>query len=146
MKSLIPAEKTNLASPVEIRFLLPSLPWFETFQVAFLWECMALGQSDSRKRENVWHKAPSNVLLHRIHYSMLPRLTQQCNSHIILNMWPIKFYALLQLRQQNKRGNMSFMGYGRINAKGKDRSAWFLSAIKKNPGLTTIFANLTLNR
>ena len=51
--SLIPAETPILASPVEIRFLLPSPPWFETFQVAFLWECMASGQSDSTERENV---------------------------------------------------------------------------------------------
>lgn len=51
--SLIPAETPSLASPVEISFLLPSPPWFETFQVAFLWECMASGQSDSRKKENV---------------------------------------------------------------------------------------------
>lgn len=51
--SLIPAKTPSLACPVEIRFLLPSPPWFETFQVAFLWECMASGQSDSRERENV---------------------------------------------------------------------------------------------
>lgn len=32
-------------------FLLPSPPWFETFQAAFLWVCMALGQSDRRGGE-----------------------------------------------------------------------------------------------
>lgn len=43
--------KSNLASCSEIRFLLPSPPCFETFQVAFLGECTASGQSDSRDRE-----------------------------------------------------------------------------------------------
>lgn len=42
----------NLASSEEIRRLLPSPPWFETFQAAFLWECMASGQSNSKGREN----------------------------------------------------------------------------------------------
>lgn len=51
--SLTPAETSSLASPVEIRFLLPSPPWFETFQVAFLWEYRASGQSDSRKRKHL---------------------------------------------------------------------------------------------
>lgn len=64
--------KCKLALPIEVRFPLPSPPWFEIFQVAFLWECMASGQSDSRGRENVLHypqiKAPSNVL-HQSHYS-----------------------------------------------------------------------------
>lgn len=50
--SIAPASnKSNLASCSEIRFLLPSPPCFETFQVAFLGECTASGQSDSRHRE-----------------------------------------------------------------------------------------------
>lgn len=31
-------------------------------------------------------------------------------THVNLNMWPIKFYALHRLHQQNKGGNISFMG------------------------------------
>lgn len=45
----IPVETASLASPEEIRFLLPSPPWFETFQAAFLWEYMASGQSNNRE-------------------------------------------------------------------------------------------------
>lgn len=53
--SFPPSKSPNLASSEEIRRLLPSPPWFETFQAAFLWECMASGQSNSRGRENQFH-------------------------------------------------------------------------------------------
>ena len=49
-------QQKHLAKPpqLEIIFLSPSPPWSETFQVAFLWECMASGQSDSREREKMF--------------------------------------------------------------------------------------------